>query len=223
MPETPPFDPNRTVAAIWRLQLAGTGSEERPHWRTKVAYYTATCEVIAAASVLPPTWQRIVAAVRPRGSRSTFYEVTGRNAKHPLMGAYLRAATTDALQIALTYRRRTAVDQLIDEAKVWAFWPYRQSWLEHAHPIRGHRAVTAAAGHVAALVEWARRNPRLAAVLDHAPPACAVEDIVAINRGRLPAMRAHTLLRHAIRDAIADTDEDDEEAEPTCAREPAAI
>lgn len=214
MPHTAPFDPDQTVAATWRRRLMGTRPDPKPHWRTKVAYYAAVCEAIAASPGQLPSWREIVEAVRPCGSRSTFYEVTGGGAKHPLLRAYRQAATPDALQIAYAYKRRRAVEQLIDEAKVWAFWPFREEWVRKARPI--HDLDSAANAYLAAVADWARRSPFLAAAIDFAPPACAVEDIAALTCGRLPAIRAHVMLRDVIQRAAADG-EDDEESQPSAA------
>ncbi|HLT12214.1 MAG TPA: hypothetical protein VK028_15655 [Micromonosporaceae bacterium] len=214
MPQTASFDPDQTVAATWRQRLMGTRPDPKPHWRTKVAYYTAVCEVVAASPGQLPSWREIVAAVRQRGSRSTFYEVTGGGAKHPLLRAYRQAATPDALQVAYLYKRRRAVEQLIDEAKVWAFWPFREEWTRRARPV--YDLDSAANAYLAAVADWARHSPFLAAAIDFAPPACAVEDIAALTCGRLPAIRAHAVLRDVIQRAATEGD-DDEESQPAAA------
>ncbi|HKT04819.1 MAG TPA: hypothetical protein VJT31_35340, partial [Rugosimonospora sp.] len=114
-----------TVSVRWRGALAGTVPDGRRHWRTKVAYYQAVDELLATGETGPLAWQPIVDAVRPRGSRSTFYEVAGRHAKYPLVGALIQDGGMEAIQVALCYQRGSAVEQLIDEAKVWHYWRYR--------------------------------------------------------------------------------------------------
>jgi hypothetical protein len=196
-------DLTRTVAATWRCSVAGTRGDLKAHWRTREAYYAAVSNLMAADPVAAPTWRATVAAVRPAGSRTTFYEVAGRNARHRLMAAYHAASTADSLQIALLYRRTSATESLLDEAKVWAFWPARRAWLEVlAHLTTG--ATTASAAYLKVIAEWALHNPALAGAMDFAPPACAVEDLAMIHRGDLPALRAYTLLRTTILESTTD-------------------
>lgn len=190
-------DLNRTIAALWWIRAVGTRTGQRAHWRTREAYYAAVTEIVATDPAATPTWRATVAAVRPRGSRSTFYEVAGQRAKQPLLAEYRLAGTADALQIALLYRRSSAAESLLDEAKVWAFWPFRQVCL--------HRLATSPApaeAYLEAVTEWARHNPSLAEALDFAPPACAVEDLVTIHNGFLPALRAHAILQRTLAQAV---------------------
>jgi hypothetical protein len=118
--------------------------------------------------------------------------VTGRNAKHALHGAYIADASTVSLGIALHYRRATAVEQLLDEAKVWTYWPYREIWL-------GRSPFPTPDSVLIAVSAWADDHPGLAATLDFAPPACAVEDLVVVHDGKLPATRAYDRLREGVR------------------------
>ena len=114
-----------TVSARWRRRLAGVRPDERRHWRTRTAYYAAVDRLLADG-VPRPAWFDVIEAVRPKGSRSTFYEVTGAHAKYSLIQDLLAQDGVDSMQLALYYRRTCAVDQLIDEAKVWTYWPYRE-------------------------------------------------------------------------------------------------
>jgi hypothetical protein len=198
VPDVASFDD--TITARWREQLGGSRSDERSHWRTKTAYYHATQEALVKAPPgRPLTWRMIVEAAE--GSRTTFYDVTGRHAKHPLVGSFQAAEDTDAIQLAVCYRRTSAVDQLIDETKVWSYWPYREGWLDQMR--LGHLGPESwPEGIVAAVAEWSRRNPVLAAALDYAPPACAVEDLMVVRQGQLPAMRALPILARAARNAV---------------------
>ncbi|MEN3614198.1 hypothetical protein AAH979_32185 [Plantactinospora sp. ZYX-F-223] len=193
-----PYGLADTVSGRWRRRLAGTDSTERAHWRTRTVYYRAVAELLAVPRTTAPTWREIVAAVRPKGSRSTFYEVTGRKARHTLVEEVLRVETSPAHQLALCYLRDTAVDQLVDETKVWSYWPYREGWLDQLQPGTGRAA---AESLVAVLVEWARHNPGLAGALGYAPPLCAVEDLVSIQRGRISPNRAFAVLSSALRAA----------------------
>jgi len=180
-----------TVTARWR---AGLGV----HWRTKIAYYEAVDRLLAGDPEDPLTWRSVVAAVRPRGCRSTFYEVTGPGAKHPLSAALRADEGVETAQLALRYNRSSPVEQLIDETKVYRYWLYRSEWLRQyeRQPDLGTEALAASLISVAG--EWARHHRALAAALDHAPPVCAVEDLTVIGRGRISAVRAHTVLTSVI-------------------------
>jgi hypothetical protein len=192
-PEYPSINLDHTIAAHWRTRLAGKKGEDRAHWRTKTAYYRAVNDLIVARQQL--SWHSIVGAVFPKGSRSTFYDVTGPRSKHPLMRDYLAAARSESLQLALSYRRHKAVDQLVDETKVWSYWPARQAWLEQTRQAPHLRT---AESMLQAISRWAHSHPELAAALDHAPPACTVEDLIAFHHGQLPAIRAWDIIRQAI-------------------------
>ncbi|MBE1491932.1 hypothetical protein [Plantactinospora soyae] len=187
-----------TASARWRRRLAGPDSDERAHWRTRTWYYQAVAELFAEPTPGRFTWRDVVAAVRPRGSRSTFYDVAGRKAKHTLVEEMLGTGTSTATQLALCYLRTAAVDQLVDETKVWSYWPYRQGWLDQLQP---DSDPAAAESLVCVLTEWAIRNPGLAQAVGYAPPVCAVEDLVLIRRGRISPNRAFGTLTGALRAA----------------------
>jgi hypothetical protein len=191
-------DSRNTLAERWRMEVMGSRAEPRSHWKTKVAYYRAVCEALAAADGGPLSWRDIVAVVRPRGSSSTFYEIAGPHAKHSLVDVYHQTNDPDALQIALNYSRGSAADRLIDEAKVWSFWGYRESYL-HRQTQAGEPPTDAL---VRALATWATRNRTLAAALHFAPPVCAVEDLVALHNGGLAALRAQRWLNDVMRVAV---------------------
>lgn len=218
MPLGPSYsDLHETITAHWRAGLMGSRAKRRSHWTTKVAYYRAACEALAAAQDRPFTWHEVVGAVRPRGSTSTFYDVAGRHARHRLVDAYHDAGDANSLQIALDYHRTRAIDHLVDEAKVWSYWEYREAYLrtyrdaEHL-PIEGYQETVAA---------WASVNRPLAAALDFAPPMCAVEDLVALHRGDLAALRAQRWLTDVVREAVRRPDVPDP-AEATAPGELAA-
>jgi hypothetical protein len=191
------FDLTDTITENWHRRLAGADGT-RVHWRTKTQYYRATADLLRTRPGRAPSWRDIVAAVLPRGSRSTFYEVTGPASKHALLDNFLSTDRADALQIALTFRRHSAVDQLIDETKVWSYWPARARWLRSCQGRADMTFVRATDALLVALGEWARQEPALAAALDNAPPICAVEDLVRLHGGRLPAIRAIATLRQAM-------------------------
>lgn len=189
-----------TVSARWRVRLAGVRPNERRHWRTKTAYYAAVCRLLDGG-VVQPGWADVIDAVKPRGSRSTFYEVTGAHAKHPLIGELLAQDAVDLIQLALYYRRESAVDQLIDEAKVWTYWPFRD-FLRSRYRIEPDLEPSSALELLLSAVEsWARGNASLASALDWAPPVCAVEDLLILCPGQYSAVSALSTLTRVMRDA----------------------
>ena len=108
----------------------------------------------------------------------------------------------DSIQIALRYLRTDPVEQLIDETKVWSYWPHRQHLLSRLltagmSPAQMEQELTRS------LVVWAQRNTSLAAALGHSPPACAVEDLTVLCQNRLSAFRAASQLTDVLREATA--------------------
>ncbi|WP_173073139.1 hypothetical protein [Phytohabitans rumicis] len=189
-----------TVTARWRRRLAGTNPEEKRHWRTKTAYYAAVSRLLAAGT--PQLgWSEVALAVEPRGSRSTFYEVTGAHAKHPLINDLIVDDNLDALQLALYYRRSCAIDQLIDETKVWTYWPHREC-LSLRCRIEDLDASASVDLLLSTVAEWARRNAGVASALDYAPPLCAVEDLLVIRPGQFSAVHAVGTLTRTVREAL---------------------
>jgi hypothetical protein len=194
-------DLRHTVIAGWYTRLAENRSPRRNHWHTKVTYYRAVADLLATRPGHPLTWKIIIGAARPRGCRSTFYEVAGPHARHGMIAGLIADGTVGAIEIAWRYQGLDPVEQLIDETKVWSFWPYRQRFAE-----------TAAAAGMApdlvpeslrrCLVDWAAAHPRLAAANGHRPPACAVEDLTVLHRGRLAATRAEGRLTEVLRHAV---------------------
>lgn len=189
-----------TVTARWRRRLIGAGAEEGRHWRTKVAYYEALCRVLAPGAT--PTWSEVTDAVEGGGSRSTFYEVTGKHAKHPLLAQFRLAGSTDGLLLAHLYDRASAVDRLIDEAKAWTFWPYRECLPLLCQLDPGIAETTLVKLLLRCVRDWARRNPVIAGALAAAPPVCAVEDLLALRPGQLSPMSAVATLIRTTREAL---------------------
>ncbi len=195
-----PASLDNTITARWRRRLAGVRPDERRHWRTRTAYYAAVSRLLTEG-MPQPAWSDVIDAVRPRGSRSTFYEVTGAHAKHSLIGELLAQDGIDLMQLALYYRRTNAVDQLIDEAKVWTYWPYRES-LSLRYRNEPDLDVPSSIELLADTVDaWARRHAGLAAALDYAPPVCAVEDLLVLRPGQYSAVHAVGTLARVIQDA----------------------
>ncbi len=189
-----------TVTARWRRRLIGAGAEEGRHWRTKVAYYAALRRVLRPGST--PSWSEVTDAVAGGGSRSTFYEVTGRHAKHLLLAQFRSAGSTDGMLLAHLYERGSAVEALIDEAKAWTFWPYRESLplLCQLEPeVDDNTAVDLLLRSVR---DWARRDPVIAGALNAAPPVCAVEDLLTLRPGQFSPMSSLTTLIRITRDAL---------------------
>jgi len=193
-------DLRHTVIGTWHRRLAGNKSPRRNHWQTKTVYFQAAAELLAAPPGPPLTWKNIVGAARPRGCRSTFYEVAGAHARHRMVGDLIADGRPDSIQIALRYLRADPVEQLIDETKVWSFWPYRQHLLSRRLTAAMSRAQQEEA-LTGAVTAWARQHGPLAAATGHAPPACAVEDLTVLHEGRLAATRAAGRLTEALRQA----------------------
>ncbi|MFI6072218.1 hypothetical protein ACIA5C_11575 [Actinoplanes sp. NPDC051343] len=189
-----------TVIGKWHRRLADNKSPRRNHWQTKVVYYQAAAELLAARPGHPLTWKSVVGAARPRGCRSTFYEVAGAHARHRMVDDLIADGGPDAMQIALRYLRTDPVEQLIDETKVWSFWPYRQQliarWLSGGTTREGLEATL-----IDVLSAWARNNPALASAVGHTPPACAVEDLTVLHEGQLAGMRSAGRLTDVLRHA----------------------
>ncbi len=191
---------NNTVTARWRRRLVGVRPNERRHWRTRTAYYAAVSQLLTDGK-RRLAWSDVIEAVRPRGSRSTFYEVTGAHAKDSLIGDLLAQDDIDLMQLALYYRRTAAVDQLIDEAKVWTYWPYREclSIRYRIDPDLDERASIELL--TATVSSWARHNTSLACALRYAPPVCAVEDLLLLRPGQYSVVHAVGTLTRVIQEA----------------------
>jgi len=186
-----------TAATQWRDRLIGRATAERNHWVTKTTYYRAV-ERTLESGIREPSWADVVGSVSPRGSRTTFYDLAGRKARHPLVRAYQERAERGLLLLSFRYQRSNAVEQLVDETKVWSFWPYRGRWLTEV--AAGSEATVRHAGDrlVRALAEWSRRNPALAGAVRDEPPICAVEDLMLLHRWEIPLDTAVGLCRDAM-------------------------
>jgi len=189
-----------TVVAGWVRRLAGNSSPRRNHWQTKLIYFRAAAAVLESTPQPGLTWRSIVAAAQPQGHRSTFYEVAGAHARHRMVDDLISDGSSDSLQIALRYLRTDPVEQLIDEAKVWSFWPDRQRLAERLTAAMSPAELEAEL--TAAVAGWARRNPALAAAVGHTPPACAVEDLSVLLGGRLSGTQAANRLSEVIRRSL---------------------
>jgi len=190
-----------TVAVRWRRELAGTEPLVRRHWTTKTNYYEAVDSLLAADRGAQLSWQVIVDEVQPRGSRTTFFDVAGRHAKRPLRDDYAQASGPVA-DLAGYLQRDTAPELLVDETKVWSYWPHRVGWLHQLVDTEQLSRPAVAECLVRVLLDWADRQPHLAVAHEFSPPICAVEDLVVIQQGRLRAARCFDLLRDAIRQRV---------------------
>lgn len=195
----------KTIAASWRSGLEGvpSGNEDsgRVHWQTKTNYYRATAELLQEPDT-KLTWQNIVRSVRPEGNRGTFYRVIGSNAAHPLLGAYRSAKRGYAADITELYDRIPAVQQLVDETKVWTYWGYREGWVTQLELTADVTRRAAAESLVRVVMDWAMRYPQIASALDCSPPMSAAEDMVVIWDGNDAAIDAHGLLVDVIRSGL---------------------
>ncbi|MFG2043328.1 hypothetical protein [Dactylosporangium sp. NPDC048998] len=198
-PLTATPDLSNTVVSRWHRRLSANPTAKRSHWRTKTVYFRAVATLVAGAPAAQLTWKSIVEAAAPNGSRSTFYEVAGAHARHALIEAFINDGRMDSIQLALYYRRPDAVAQLLDEAKVWSYWPYRERMVDAVTNTAPASTEALETEVTSALQKWGRANPQLAAALNHAPPACAVEDLMLIRSGNLAAVRAANHLTERLR------------------------
>ncbi|GAB3855958.1 hypothetical protein ACFPIJ_59175 [Dactylosporangium cerinum] len=191
-----------TVVGRWFHGLADNPSIKRNHWHTKSVYFRSVARLVEHRPGEPLSWRSIVDAAEPRGCRSTFYEVTGAHARHRMIGALIKDGRNHSIQLALRYQRRDAVSQLLDEAKVWSFWQHRERVLRRFAETAPVSAQAAEDAIVRELLTWVARNPKLAATLDHTPPACVVEDLMVVHEGNVVASRVASHLTDLIRDAV---------------------
>ncbi|MBM2616003.1 hypothetical protein JIG36_10590 [Actinoplanes sp. LDG1-06] len=203
-PTAPPpafqsFD--ETAVNRWVDRLSGNTSPRRNHWKTKEIYFRAAARLLEAGPRATLTWKSIVEAAGDKGCRSTFYEVAGARARHRMVDELISDGGSDAIQIALRYLRTDPVEQLIDETKVWSFWPWRQQLLRTL--TTGMSAEVMESELVAAVASWARRYPALAAAVGFTPPACAAEDLTLIHQGRLSGTQAAARLTEVVQAACA--------------------
>jgi hypothetical protein len=188
-----------TVAVRWRRELAGPEPSVRKHWNTKVSYYRAVDSLLAGGRGDPLSWMDVVAEVQPHGSRTTFFGVAGPHAKRPLPRAYKSAPAAPVRDIAVLLDRSSVPQMLVDETKVWSYWPHRVGWMHELFRADELTRPAVAECLVRVLLDWAVREQGLAAALEHAPPACAIEDLVVIREGQVTAAEAEQVLREAIR------------------------
>jgi hypothetical protein len=191
-----------TVAVRWRRDLAGPEPSVRKHWGTKTNYYRAVDTLLAGGRTDPLSWVEIVAEVQPHGSRTTFFDVAGPHAKRPLLREYEQAERGPVRDLAGCLRRESVPGMLVDETKVWSYWPHRVGWMHELFRADDVTRPAVAECLLRVLFDWAVREPGLAAAVDGAPPICAVEDLVVIREGRLSAAEAYALLRDTIRLAL---------------------
>jgi hypothetical protein len=191
-----------TVVGRWLHNLADNPSMKRNHWHTKSVYFRSVARLVEHRPGEPLSWRSIVAAAEPRGCRSTFYEVTGAHARHRMVGALIKDGRSRSIQLALSYQRKDAVSQLLDEAKVWSFWQHRERLLGRFAETTPSSAQAAEDAIVQELLSWAARNPKLAATLEHTPPACVVEDLMVVHEGKVVASRVASHLTELMRGAV---------------------
>jgi hypothetical protein len=193
-------DLHKTVIAGWHSRLTRNESPRRNHWQTKIVYFRSAANLLAAQPAGKLTWKTVVDGARPHGRRSTFYEVAGGRARHRMIDDLIGDGSSDSLQLALCYLRADPVEQLIDETKVWSFWPYRQRLLTTGlHDGLTPRQMEDELRGV--VTRWARDNAGLATAIGLSPPACAVEDLVLLHRGRLAAAWAAVRLTEVLKRA----------------------
>lgn len=193
-----------TVAGRWRRELAGPEPSTKKHWNTKVSYYRAVDSLLAGGHGDALAWNEVVDEMAVGGSRAGFYEVAGPHAKKPLARAYRAGPAGPVRDIADLLDRATVPQRLIDETKVWSYWPHRVGWMHELYRADEVARPAVAECLIRVLLDWAVRERGLAAALDHSAPACAIEDLVVIREGQIGAVEADRVLREAIRLRLAD-------------------
>ena len=192
-----------TAIGRWYEGLAGSPPSKRNHWNTRSVYFRSVARLVEHHPGEPLSWRSIVAAAEPRGCRSTFYEVAGAHARHRMVSALIEDGRNPSIQLALHYQPKDAVSQLLDEAKVWSFWQHREKLLSGFTACSPASPQAAEDAIVQELLSWAAHHPKLAATLDHTPPACVVEDLMVVHEGKVFASRVAGDLAYLIRDAVA--------------------
>jgi hypothetical protein len=185
-----------TVSSRWRQALVHGNKNDKRHWGTKESYYHALVATATESGYRGRLRSRIIETVEPRGSIATFYTVIGPKARHALIKAYFDAES-DRPDLAEVCSHDDATDQLIDEVKVWSYWPSREGWLLQLDELTDPTRELAAESLVRVLVDWSVNNSVVATLLDYAPPICAVEDLLAVQKDR-SAVDAFRLLRQVV-------------------------
>jgi hypothetical protein len=192
-----------TIAASWRQSLEGAQSRDdaagRLHWQTKISYYQATAQVLRDAPD-ELTWGEVVR--RAKGSRSGFYQVIGSRAAHPLLRKYQTATGGRSAAIADLYDHLPAVQQLVDETKVWSYWGYRTGWIKQLDRTRDVTRKAAAESLVQVIAGWAACQPETAGALECSPPMAGVEDMVRLWGQPGAASDAYDLVKKVIQASL---------------------
>lgn len=178
----------RSVAARWRERLVQGSRHGQRHWATRTAYYAACREVAEAEGRVG---KRVLDV--SGGSTSTLYTVVGPRARHSLAAAYGK-------DLPECFGRVDALAELARETVVWAFWPYRDSWLQTLETGPAGR-MAAAEGLVLAVADFAADHPALLRATKLEPPVCAVEDLMAVFGPGAGARDVFCLLQTVIADA----------------------
>ncbi|GAB1824041.1 hypothetical protein [Herbidospora sp. RD11066] len=178
----------RSVAARWRERLLQGSRHGQRHWATRTVYYAACREVAEAEGRVGKKVLDVSG-----GSTSTLYTVVGPRARHSLAAAY-------DTELPECFGRVDALTELARETVVWAFWPYRDSWLQMLETGPAGR-MAAAEGLVLAVADFAADHPGLLRATEFEPPVCAVEDLMAVFGPGADARDVCCLLRNVIIDA----------------------
>ncbi|BEL06356.1 hypothetical protein Q0Z83_045470 [Actinoplanes sichuanensis] len=188
-----------TVAVVWRRNLFGSEPYPSRHWTTRDSYYQAVDGLLADAPGSALSWQEIVDAAG--GSRTTFFDLANPRTRRALREAYADAVGP-ARDLVDQLNRDTKTELLVDETKVWSFFPHRSGWMHQLDNMNDLNRTMIAESLVRVLLDWAGRQPHLAAAHDYAPPICAIEDLLIVRRGELLTVDAVALLRDGIRQRI---------------------
>ncbi|WP_306213497.1 hypothetical protein [Actinoplanes sp. RD1] len=185
-----------TVAVVWRRNLYGAEPYASRHWTTRDSYYQAVDGLLAATPGKALSWQEIVDGAG--GSRTTFFDLANTRTRRALRDAYADT-TGPARDLVDQLNRENKTELLVDETKVWSFFPHRSGWMHQLDNMDDLSRSMIAESLVRVLLDWAGRQPHLAAAHDFAPPICAIEDLLIVRRDELLTLDAVALLREGIR------------------------
>jgi hypothetical protein len=181
-----------SAGSRWRTKTAGADGRAR-HWLTRVGYYRAVVDALAQTGAAEIDVNAVLRA-HANGRTSTVYSIAATGS----MTQFYRSQQNPADRRIADLVPAGPVQHLLAEVKAWSFWPVRTAWvreLDEQFPAAPFK--TAAHRLAQALASWRSANPELAATQDGLLPLCAIEDLVILGRGAVPAERAVALLADA--------------------------
>ncbi|MBL7524356.1 hypothetical protein I6A84_41560 [Frankia sp. CNm7] len=163
------------------------GVLRRPSWQTRTRYYETLVELLTAGGGSTEGLARdALAAAAGQRRPSTLYYLVSPKSPGSLAGALYEASPRRL------YERRPGervLDLLIGETKVWSYWAHREGWRTALDDLAVTDPWLAATSLVRVLADWAVQARPLAVTAGFAPPAAAVEDLLALADAAGPVSR----------------------------------